>query len=83
MFRERKIEDELRLWVERLAERILALFLTAFFSRQFFAFGLGEFAQLLFTHRPRHLPGRAFQGRFRSFPAFSCQSSTSGHLLFF
>ena len=61
MFRERKIEDELRLWVERLAERLLALFLAAFFCRQFFALGLGEFAQLLFAHRPRHLFGGAFQ----------------------
>jgi len=61
MFGERKIEDELRLWVERLAEQILALFLAAFLCRQFFALGLGEFAQLLFTHRPRHLFGWAFQ----------------------
>src|SRR5947208_413719 len=39
----------------------LALFLAAFLCGQFFSLGLGEFAQLLFTHRPRHLSGCAFQ----------------------
>ena len=60
MFRERKIEDELRLWLE-IGRAGLALFLAAFLRGQFFALGLGEFAQLLFTHRPRHLFGWAFQ----------------------
>ena len=59
-----------------------ALFRT-FLFRQFLSLGAGEFFQLLFAHRFRHLFGSAFQLGLLYFSALGGERRPGGHLLFF